>query len=304
MLKIIILVAVIMLSLFLLFSLFMTYYLGKIIYDTPPRFAPSKDAVYEEVKNLLGYCMDQYESWEKEFFTVSNGEHVIHAEIHPIKQARGIAILAHGFGQNRYIMVPFAEILRKQGFATVIFDQRAFGESTGERGTFGEKEGEDTAKLIEWARNRYGNNVKIILCGASMGAISVLNSQLYTDPVNAIIEDSSPDYVKDVIKPFYKSLIHLPNPFIGYVIKMGIKKGVDITCNNPIEAAKRIDVPILIMHGEADRTVPIQMGKNIMSVLINPKSRMEIFAGCDHTLEIVEFNRYYHVVKDFLDEVF
>lgn len=301
--KITVIVVAIVVAIYLLFSLYMANFVGKIIFDTPKDFAPTKEKVYEEVKNLLGYSMENYEGWEKEEFTVLNGEHMIHAEFHPIENPRGIAIVAHGFGQNRYIMAPQAEVLRKIGFSTVIFDQRAFGKSMGESGTFGEKEGEDTAKLIEWARERFGRNVKIVLCGASMGAMSVLNSQMYTEPVDAIIEDSSPDHAADVLKPYYKELVHLPNPFLGIVVKRGLKKGIDITKNNPIDVASAINIPVLIMHGAADRVVPIQMGKNMKAILKNPKSRLEIFDGKDHTLEIAEFDRYLEVVKEFINDV-
>ncbi len=301
--KIVLIMVVVVFVLYLLFSLFMANFVGKIIYDTPAAFAPTKEKVYKEAKDLLGYNMERYETWKKEEFTIKNGEHIIHAEYHPIENPRGIAIVAHGFGQNRYIMVPHAEILRNIGFSTVIFDQRAFGVSRGEQGTFGEKESEDTAKLVDWARERFGKDIKIVLCGASMGAVSVINSQLYTDPVDAIIEDSSPDHAVDVLKPFYKVLVPFPNPFLGVAVKRGQKKGFDMTKNNPVEVAAKINVPILVMHGAEDRTVPVQMGRNIMSVLKNPKSRMEIFEGKDHTLEIAEFDRFSRVVMEFINEV-
>lgn len=303
MLKIAVILIAAIVIIFVLFSLAMAEFLGRIFFHPAEAFVPTKEKVYEEAKNLLGYDMSSYETWAKELFTVKNGQHVIHAEYHPLDNPRGIAIIAHGFGQNRYIMAPFAEILRKMGFATVIYDQRAFGESKGEQGTFGEKEGEDCAKLVDWARSQFGKDTKIVLCGASMGAMSVINSQLYTEPVDAIIEDSAPDYVKDILKPFYKVFVPLPNPFLGIVIKKGRKLGVDITKNNPIDVAAKINVPVLVMHGEADRTIPIQMGKHIKSVLKNPKSRIEIFAGKDHALEIAEFERYEKVVNEFINEV-
>lgn len=303
MVKVILIVMVVIVIIYLLFSLVMAEFVGKIIYNTPVAFAPTKEKVYEEVETLFGYSMERYETWDKEMFTVINGEHTIHAEYHAVENPRGIAIIVHGFGQNRYVMVPNAEIFRKMGFSTVIYDQRAFGLSTGEPGTFGVKEGEDCAKMVDWARNRFGNDIKIVLCGASMGAISVLNSQLYTGPVDAIVEDSSPDHVVDVLKPFYKALTHLPNPFLWIVIKKGKRLGVDMTNNNPIEVASKINVPVLIMHGGADLTVPVQMGKNIKSVLKNPKSRIEIFEGKDHTLEIAEFARYENIVNEFINDI-
>ena len=285
-------------------SFLMVRFIGKSIFATPAKFAPTKEKVYEEVKSLFGYDMEYYETWIKEEFTVKNEEHIIHAEYHPIENSKGIAIVAHGFGQNRYVMVPHAEILRKLGFSTVLFDQRAFGMSKGEQGTFGEKEGSDVAKLIDWARERFGEDIKIVLCGASMGAMSVLNSQKYTREVDAIIEDSSPDCVANVIKPFYKTLSPLPNPFLWNVVQQGKKKGIDLTKNNPVEIAAQINAPVLVMHGDQDRTVPVEMGQHIYSVLKNPKSHIEIFKGKDHTLEIIEFDRYYQVVKKFIENVF
>ncbi len=284
-------------------SFIMVRLVGKIIFATPTKFVPTKEKVYEEVKSLFGYNMEYYETWIKEEFTIKNEEHIIHAEYHPIENPKGVAIIAHGFGQNRYVMVPQAEILRRLGFSTILFDQRAFGMSIGEQGTFGEKEGADVAKLIDWAREKFGENTRIVLCGASMGAMAVLNSQKYTREVDAIIEDSSPDCVANIIKPFYKTISPLPNPFLGNVVKQGMKRGVDLTQNNPVEIAAKINVPVLVMHGDADRVVPVEMGKHIYSVLKNPKSYMEIFKGKDHTLEIIEFDRYYQVVKKFIESV-
>lgn len=294
----------ILIVVYLLFSLIITFFFGRVIYATPRAFAPTKEKVYDELKELFGYSMERYETWPIEKFTVKNGSHTIPAQIHPVENARGIAIVVHGFGQNRYVMMPQAEILRKLGFSTILYDQRAFGECTGEPGSFGIWEGQDCAAMIDYVRAVYGADTKIVLCGASMGAMSVLNSQLYTKPVDAIIEDSSPDHAVDVLKPFYRTMLPLPNPFLYLIVQKSRRLGVDMRTNNPIEPAGRSSVPILVMHGEADRTVPIEMGRNIKSVLKNPKSRMEIFAGKDHTLEVAEFDRYERIVAEFIGDVF
>lgn len=289
--------------LYLIFNLFMAWFIAKIIYDTPKAFAPDKAKVYDELKNLLEYDVTDYDTWERKDFTVQNGGFVICGEYYPIPNPRGVAVISHGFGQNRYVMAPQASILRDLGFITIIYDQRAFGVNRGKGGsTFGEKEGEDCAKVIDWARDTFGDDKPLVLCGASMGAMSVLNSQKYTAPVDAIIEDSSPDHAGEVLKYFYRTLVPLPNPFLGLVKRMGARYGVDMAKNNPVDSASKIECPILVMHGAADRTVPVFMGKNIGSVLKNPKSHVEIFEGKDHTLEIIEYERYKKVVTGFLKD--
>lgn len=303
-LKKVLMIAAGILVIYLLFSLFMAWFITKIIFDTPKAFAPNKEKVFEELHNLLNYDTGNYEKWEKRDFIVKNGSHEIVGEYYPIENHKGVAVVAHGFGKNRYIMVPHANILRDLGFTTIVYDQRGFGVNRGKGGcTFGIKEGEDCAKVIDWARKTFGADTKIVLCGASMGAMSVLNSQMYTNPVDAIIEDSSPDHVKDVLKPFYSVLVPLPNPFLKMVIRKSRNLGYDMKQCNPIDAARNIKILVLIMHGEADRTVPVQMGKNIMGVLQNKKSRIEIFAGKDHTLEIKEYDRYKKIVTEFIEDV-
>ncbi|MCM1124413.1 MAG: alpha/beta hydrolase [Eubacterium sp.] len=290
---------------YLLFSLAMAYFIGKLVYSVPKAFAPSEEKVRQYAREVIHTDYDSYEKWEKEYFVLRNGDHEIPAEYHPLEHARGCAIVAHGFGQNRYIMVSQTAILRELGFSTILFDQRKFGVCKDAHGGFGIKEGTDVARLVEWVREKLGEDTKIVLLGASMGAISVLNSQQYVRHVDAIIEDSSPDRVIDVLQPFYKALLPIPNPFLTpIVVAMSRKLGCDIRKNNPVDVAAGLDIPVCILHGEADRTVPVAMAHRIKVVLKHPLSRMELFPGRDHTLEICDLERYTTVVAEFIDQVF
>lgn len=289
-------------GLWLIFNLLTSWYFGKIIYTTPKSFAPTKEKVYNELQNLMQLNVDYYDSWEKEELSVKNGEHTIRGEYHSISNARGIAIVVHGFGQNRYIMIPQAKILRDMGFSTILYDQRRFGISEAPHGGFGVAEGKDAACMVDYVRSRFGKDTKIVMIGCSMGAISVLNSQLHTEPVDAIIEDSSPDHVIDVLPHFYSTLIKLPNPFLKPVIaSVSRKVGYDIRKNNPVDAAAQIKCPVCVMHGEADRTVPVEMGHNIYKALKNPLRRIETFPGRDHCYEIMDTERYTKIVNEFVE---
>ncbi len=298
-------IIVLCMTVYLLLTLCMAYFIGKLIYTTPKAFAPDREKVCKYAREIIHTDYEDYEKWAAEYFRVMNGEHEIPVEYHAVENARGCAIVAHGFGQNRYIMVSQSAILRNLGFSTVMFDQRRFGECKAAHGGLGYIEGKDVARLIEWVREKMGSDTKIVLLGASMGAISVINSQQYVRCVDAIIEDSSPDRVIDILKPFYRSLFPLPNPFLKPVVAaMSRKAGSDICKNNPVEVAAGLDIPICIMHGETDRLVSVSMAENIKSVLKHPLSRIEIFPGRDHTLEICDTERYAAIVKEFIEQVF
>lgn len=60
---------------------------------------------------------------------------------------------------------------------------------------------------------------------------------------------------------------------------------------------------MLILHGENDRTVPVQCAYNIMKVLKNPLSDIVVFPGYDHCLQIGDTDKYAKVVENFLEKV-
>lgn len=291
--------------LYFLFAFIIAKVLANIIYTPPKSLATDYEKIKKITEKVCNVDYADFDGWDKEQFFVENDDYDIPCEYNPLPNAKGIAIVIHGFGQNRCMVVPHAKILRDLGFSTILFDQRRFGISKAAHGGLGYIERQDTAKVVEYVRKRFGNNIKLVLLGCSMGAISVLSCSRYTsERIDAIIEDSSPDRVENIIKPFTKVVMPLPNPFLVPIVKATSKKvGYDITDNNPIEVAEKLTCPVLILHGEKDRTVPVQCSYNIMKVLKNPLSRIEVFPSYDHCLQIGDTEKYAKTVKEFLDEV-
>lgn len=292
------------------------YVLAKFIADliiTPsPRFCPTPEQIKErktcevsaEREIYADADFDAYEKWETEHFLCENDGIQIPAVFHPIPDARGCVILAHGFGQNRYAMVPYAELFRKLGFSTVLFDQRRFGESSAPYGTFGLKEATDVAALVKWVKQRCGKDTKIVLHGVSMGAVSVMNALKYTDDIDYVVEDCGYIRITQGLPFVYRSMVHIPNPFVLPIARMKAKKlGFDLMENNPIEAVKNSDVPICVVHGDQDKAVSVKCAEELRTVLKNPKSRVVIYEGRDHAYSICDKEEYEEMLRDFLKEV-
>ncbi len=59
------------------------------------------------------------------------------------------------------------------------------------------------------------------------------------------------------------------------------KKDLDI-----LNAASKIDLPVLIIHGEQDEAVPLDEGREIYNTLTTPEKQFEIIENASHTLNI------------------
>ena len=75
---------------------------------------------------------------------------------------------------------------REFGFNVLLVDQRAHGKSEGKTITFGVMERHDCKSWAEYAVKRFGRDVKIYLCGLSMGGATVLMASDIGLPENVV----------------------------------------------------------------------------------------------------------------------
>jgi pimeloyl-ACP methyl ester carboxylesterase len=80
----------------------------------------------------------------------------------------GAVVLLHGVWENRRRMLRRAEVLSAEGYAVLLPDLQAHGESNGWRITFGGLESRDAAAAVGFVRARLPG-VRIGLIGVSLG---------------------------------------------------------------------------------------------------------------------------------------
>ncbi|HEX4245739.1 MAG TPA: alpha/beta hydrolase, partial [Acidimicrobiales bacterium] len=105
-------------------------------------------------------------------------------------RARAVVVLAHGLTANKdeLRVVTLASELQGQGFEVIAYDSRGHGQSGGHC-TLGDLERYDVAAVVEWARAR---NRRVVLVGASMGAVAVLSYAATAGDVTGVVAVSSP----------------------------------------------------------------------------------------------------------------
>ena len=80
----------------------------------------------------------------------------------------GAVVLMHAIRANRRQMIRRAQFLQERGFTTLLFDLQAYGESSGQRITFGKLEAQDAAAALRLTKSRLPDE-RIGALGVSLG---------------------------------------------------------------------------------------------------------------------------------------
>ena len=186
----------------------------------------------------------------------------------------------------------------------LLVDQRAQGESEGHTMTFGVRERYDVLTWLEFMAGREDLAGPVTLYGVSMGASTVLLASALDLPerVTHIVADSpysSPAAIlekvsRDMGLPGKPSLALLR----GGAALFGGFSFHGVSC---VEAVKHTKVPILLIHGEEDRFVPLEMSREIAAA--NPAMvKLVTFPEAAHGISyVVDREGYTRALKEFLD---
>ena len=188
----------------------------------------------------------------------------------------------------------------------LLVDQRASKLSDGHITTFGIKERFDCLSWVDYVIKTFGDDIKIILTGVSMGAATVIMASEFDLPKNVIgvLADCSYTSPKEVIKKVIKQL-KLPPAIFYPIIYLGAKLfgGFNLEASSPIKAIKNAKVPVIIFHGSTDNLVPAYMGKELYDV--NPTvNKLVVIEGAGHCLGyVVEPESYLKSMDEFFSKL-
>lgn len=260
----------------------------------------------EEMKALIKE-MDQI-PYESVFIKSYDGVN-LYGRYYHVKDGEPLQIQFHGY--KSYGIRDFCggnKIARERGHNTLIVDHRAHGKSEGKVITFGIKESRDCVSWAEYARERFGDNVPVILAGISMGAASVLMASGHElpDNVKGIIADCPFSKPLEIIK-FSSKDMDLPGIIKSLTVPFAILGAAIfgrfwLTSNSAEKAVLNAKVPIMIIHGENDAVVPYYMSERIYKAN-SSKITWETFPDAGHGLSyIVDKERYKEITNGFIDK--
>ena len=171
-------------------------------------------------------------------------------------------LLVHGWSGRGTQLVKFADAFVDKGCATISFDAPAHGKSSGNSTIMTEF----IASIIE-IDNKFGPFEAAV--GHSLGGMALLNAIKKGLKINRLTIIGSGDKVKDILDDFVSKL-ELKPEFSSHLQQHFEKK-----YNEPMEnysaqnAAKTVDIPVLVIHDENDYEVPVETSINIHDNLKN-----------------------------------
>lgn len=179
-------------------------------------------------------------------------------------------IVMHGYPTNKADVLPFSMFLLKK-YNVFLFDFRYFGESQGSYTTAGFKEINDLDGAVNYLKTR--KDVKNIgALGFSLGgAVALMNEN---NDVKAIVSDSAYSDLNSMIEVLYSGFYFLKYPFVQMTrFYTKIFFNVDPKDVSPANSIKNIDKPVLIIHGEKDKQIPVSEA----NILHNANTNVELW---------------------------
>jgi len=247
------------------------------------------------------------EPWESVWIESFDGLK-LHGQLYFRDAKAPLAIGCHGYrGNTARDFSGGAMIALQMGMNLLLIDERAHGQSEGHTITLGAKERKDVAAWLQWGARwakEIGDPQKpLFLYGVSMGASTALmaaGEEGTPETLKGVIADSPYSSAEDIIRQLAGDA-HLPQSLTYHLVWLAerIFGGADLREADAVSAAKRIKVPVMILHGLEDHFVHDPLSEKIAAAAPERIERYT-FEGAGHGLSfIVDEERYDRLTEAF-----
>lgn len=219
--------------------------------------------------------------------------------------SKGTVVLFPGNrGSKAKQLLPPAQVFHALGYDTLLVDFRGVGGSSGNTSTLGMREAEDVALSVNYAQKSIVKR-PVILYGISMGTSAILKavSDGKVTP-DAIILELPFARLVDAVGSRVRATAIPTFPMAELTVLWGsIQHQFNGFVHNPIDYARQIKCPTLIIHGKLDKWTTESEIDRIYQNLHGTK-QLSIFPNAGHDLLVtVDRDRWTQDIKMFLNNV-
>ena len=214
------------------------------------------------------------------------------------------AICVHGYTNKCTHMSSIAYHYNQMGYNILTPDLRGHGKSQGDYIGMG---WHDRIDMLRWIDHilKIDKDAEIILHGISMGASTVMmvSGEELPHNVKAIIEDCGYTDAKEQFSYRVKAMYRIPSfPILNICSLISkLKANYYIKEASAIEQVKKSKTPILFIHGNKDKFVPLYMLDKLYNACNSPKEKL-IINDADHAkCERVNSDLYWSTVDRFIN---
>jgi len=164
----------------------------------------------------------------------------------------------------------FSEHLPRAGFAVMILDYRGYGESKGRARRRGPMLEDAHAALDALLARDDVDPQRVALFGQSLGGAFALLLAAERPEVAAVMLES----------PFASWREIAADALGGGAVARFAARLLISDELRPVDAAAQIDRPMLVIHGDSDRIIPVAHGRRVSQAA--PQSTLHVLPGADH----------------------
>lgn len=187
--------------------------------------------------------------------------------------AKGTVIHVHGNAANISNHLPQVAWLPAAGYNVLTFDYRGYGLSHGRPSLDGVVA--DTRAAIAAARRQPGvDSQRLVVLGQSLGGATAIRA-LAEDAagVKLLIVDSAFDSYRGVARDAMRGTALL----VAAATVAGI--ALPGPARDPRTAMARLEIPVVILHGDQDRTIPHEHGQRLYDAARGPRTLIPVLNG-------------------------
>ena len=207
------------------------------------------------------------------------------ADLRSTQPPKGTVILLPGDGNGIFSMLPWALLLGRAGYQSILVDLRAQGRSTGRYITYGAIESKDLVQLVAALRAQGLVRGRLGLLGDSLGAATALLAAPHIAHLAAIV----------AISPYARATTVIPrfaDRFIWYARfipasswrsaerKAGRIAGVSLADADPIKTVADIRTPVLYLQGADDHIIGTRAAHELAAH--TPDADLRMYPGLGH----------------------
>ncbi|NJB84691.1 hypothetical protein GGR26_000436 [Lewinella marina] len=283
-----------------LLVLLLAWFAAVFLYWLPRRIVRPRRLLLDLDPGRLGY------PFEASTLTTDDGLRLATYYIPATVPARGNLLILHGKDSARERYLEYLPQLVPYGYNVMLVDARAHGRSQGTYTTFGYREWADVVAAVRQLRH-LAPGLPTGVFGHSMGGAVALQALSRSPEIDFGIVESAFTHLGEITHAYAcrQTGLDLPRPLIELLLDRAAQLAdFEHRSVDPLQAAAHVQQPVLVVHGEVDRNIDLDHGRQLYAGLGSTRKAFYVVKGGGHDdLTEVGGDAYFRRLRAFLEEV-
>ena len=244
--------------------------------------------IYFPERDLVADPGDLGLKFEDVFFEASDGV-VLHGWFIPGRTDTVLLWFQGNAGNMSHRLENILELHGRIGTGVFIFDYRGYGGSEGSPSEKGLYKDAEAAIAHLAARPGFDSEKQLVIFGRSLGSAVAVEMAVRHESRAVILES-----------PFtsIRAMAKRTNPVLSAVFPVG---AVVRSRFDSLSKIDRVRSPLMVLHGDGDEFVPIEMGRELWKAAPEPKTFFTIKGAGHNDTYLAGGDQYFDALSDFIN---